>query len=140
MLATDPPGVAATAAVTLNRGGPLGTTISETLLQVTGTGAGAAMSRYAQLPTACRTFSASVGGNDITFTTTPIGLATLGDATVAVRIAASVAGMGVVAVEDVAIVRHGGTLILLVTAGTSIDDGLAVTAERAAYAKIAAAT
>jgi len=139
LLSEDPAGMTASAAVALNRGGPLGTTLTETLMQLSTGDATAAITRYAGLSTSCHTFTATVSGSQITFTTTPLDFPSLGDGTVAARIVASFEGIGTVAAEDVVIVRRGGTLILLSNAGSSsVDSGLTVSSARTSLQKVAA--
>lgn len=135
-LTTDPPGVRASVGSLL--AGSDGTTfIGDTLQQLAPADVVGAMNRYAALPSACRTFSGKISGQNITLHTASLAFPGFGSRTVAVAVTFSLPGLGTIS-EDFVIVQYKDTLIGVVSQGLPTDTALTREAVSNAVKKVAA--
>lgn len=112
--------------------------VSEMLLQYTIGDAEAQMKLFASVPQDCATLSAKAGGFDLAITISAESFPVTGDQTVALRINATLVGLGTTISGDLVAVRHGGTLLLITNVGLPLDSGLTRSLVSMAYAKVAA--
>jgi hypothetical protein len=111
--------------------------VRERLRQLSASSAAAALDRVRSAPGSCSGYTTTVDPlGKVTITVARLGMATVGDGSVAVRITMRPSSQAVVAIENLIVIRRGGTLIILThTALTSIDDALTSRAATRAYAK-----
>jgi hypothetical protein len=106
------------------------TFVRERLRQLSVSGARAALDRVRGAPRACAEFTTTVAAlGEVTVTVDPLSAPRTADDTTAVRITMRPAVASVVAIENLVLVRRGGTLIIITHTGLSaIDDGVTSTA------------
>jgi hypothetical protein len=100
----------------------------------------AALDRVRGAPGSCGTFTTTVDElGAVTVTVGRLGVGRIGDEATALRITMRPRIASLVAVENLVLVRRGGTLIILThTSLNAIDDGLTVRAATRAYTKTTA--
>jgi hypothetical protein len=136
-LTSNPMGVSDQAAVNLTGPGAA-TSVSETLMQLTAGDAAKAMASYAAMSTSCRSFTGQVDTYPVAFSTAPLAVTALGDQRTAVRITGYVLALHVSIYTDVVVVRHGGTLIVVIDVGLTPETAFTGQIASKAYAKVAA--
>lgn len=111
--------------------------IRERLRQFSAETAQKAIDRVRGAPRSCGTFKTTVAAlGEVTVTVGSLGMARVGDGSAAVRITMRPKIASVVAIENLVIVRRGGTLIIVThTSLSSIEDGLTSRTVAKAYAK-----
>ena len=111
--------------------------LRERLRQLGASAARAALQRVRSAPHGCGSFTTTVDPlGEVTVTVGTLGIGSIGDGSAAVRITMRPKSQAVVAIENLVLVRRGGTLIILThTALTSIDDGLTSRTAAKAYGK-----
>ncbi|WP_121391859.1 hypothetical protein [Actinokineospora cianjurensis] len=134
LLANDPPGTTATSSAVFVH--TVGTTVSESLLHV-GDRSGEAMAAFDTLAQVCARFEGTLFDTTLEFTTTRAAPPAVGDAAVAVRIAISLPGGPTLITQDVVVVSHGGTVIV-VSVLLAPDDGFLPSVVTRAVQKVAA--
>lgn len=139
VLVNNPAGAIADPSVTLMDEGT-GTTVSEMLLQMTPGDVPHAMNEYAAMPGSCHSFTGTVDGFTLSFSTAPLQVRALGDQTVAARITGEITGTNEHVYTDVVVVRHYSTLIVtsIAIVGQLPGTTLTETVAAKAYAKVAA--
>ena len=134
-LSSDPAGATATASVALTdaAGTPI---VTDVLMQLPAVSATKAMASFAELPTTCPTVTANLQGTPVSFTTAPLAIPPLGDASTAARMTAVLSGLTVY--QDVVAIRHENTMVFVLDTWLSVNPDLTATTARAAFAKVAA--
>ena len=136
-LTSNPIGVSGQAAVNLTGPGTA-TSVSESLMQLTAGNAAKAMASYAAMSTSCRSFTGQVDTYPVAFSTAPLAVTALGDQRTAVRITGYVLALHVSIYTDVVVVRHGGTLIVVIDVGLTPETAFTGQIASKAYANVAA--
>ncbi|MYS22114.1 MULTISPECIES: hypothetical protein [unclassified Streptomyces] len=136
VLASDPKGASASASVVF--ADATGTSLSETLLQYTGSGAARAMAAYQGMPSACASFSGEVDGFEVSFRAAPLSLPAVGDQSTTTRFTGTIPALGAALYMDVRAIRHSGTVIVVSHDGLAVDTALTRDTAATAYRKAAA--
>ncbi|WP_253888008.1 hypothetical protein [Actinokineospora diospyrosa] len=111
LLANDPPGTTASANAVFSQAATV-TTVSQSLLHV-GDRTAEAMAAFDALPQVCARFEGTLSTMKLEFTTARATSPAIGDASVAVRLTISLPGGPALLAQDVVIVSHRGTIIVL---------------------------
>ncbi|GIF23069.1 hypothetical protein BJ973_000573 [Actinoplanes tereljensis] len=113
------------------------TFVRERIRQLSVSGARAALDRVRGAPRACAEFTTKVAVlGEVTVTVDPLSAPRTADDTTAVRITMRPTVASVVAIENLVLIRRGGTLIIITHTGLSaIDDSITSTAVAKAYEK-----
>jgi len=135
-LSSDPTGATATASVALSDATGSGLSVTEVLMQFPAASATQAMASFAALSTTCPTYVANLPGISVTFTSAPLAIPSLGDASTATRMTGPVPGGTIY--EDVVAIRHENTMVFIIETGLATDTDLTTAAAQAALARVAA--
>ena len=137
-LSSDPAGATATASVALTAPTD-GSGVTEVLMQFPAASAAQAMASFAALPTTCPTVAANIQGIPVSFTTAPLAIPSLGDASTATRMTGPLPAVyRATLYEDVVAIRHANTMVFVLVTQLAADTNVTTTAARAAFDRVAA--
>jgi hypothetical protein len=130
-------GISAQAAASYT-GGSAGPDVSETLLQVSRSGAKAMIAAFDQVAQACGRFSLTIHGIAMDIAVSIEGFPATGDQSAALSVVAVLPAFGVAITGDIVAVRHGGTVIVVTNVGLPLKSAVTQAMMARAYAKVAA--
>jgi hypothetical protein len=128
-------GATGRAEVVLYRASPA-TYVRERMRQLSPSVAQNALARVRGAPSSCGRYTTTVADlGPVEVTVSALGVGRIGDGSVAVRITMKPKSVALTVVQNLVLVRRGGTLIILTVLAPSIDDALTSAAAAKAYAK-----